>query len=215
MDVVMLAGGKGTRMEHPGPKCLAPARGKPILAWQLDYFLQHPLVENIVLCLGYGADQVKNYLAKAYPDKPITYTVEEELLGTGGAFRLGLEKASSAFVFALNSDDITNIDLDALASMKHSAICVAHPRSDFGIVEEKEGFASYVEKPVLDHWVSVGWYVFNRKELLAMLPAKGSLEYEVLPKLKLKVFYHEGFWYPVNSKKQIKAFEAADLPPGF
>ena len=36
IDVIILAGGKGTRLGEDVSKPLVPARGKEIIAWQLD-----------------------------------------------------------------------------------------------------------------------------------------------------------------------------------
>ena len=65
---------------------------------------------------------------------------------------------------------------------------------------------------MLDIWVSCGWYFFNRKEILKHLPDKGMLEFDVFPKIKLRVFKHEGFWRTVNTKKDIAELEKAKLP---
>ena len=89
---------------------------------------------------------------------------------------------------------------------------MAHPHLPFGRVLEKNGYAVFEEKPVLKDWVSCGWYVFNKQEMLNILPDKGMLEYEVFPKLKLRLFKHEGFWKPLNTRKDILEFEEIDLP---
>ena len=65
---------------------------------------------------------------------------------------------------------------------------------------------------MLNIWVSCGWYFFNRAQILKYLPDKGSLEYDVFPKIKLRVFRHEGFWRTVNTKKDISEFEKVELP---
>ena len=39
MDAVIIAGGEGKRMGSKLPKALVKAKGKPILAWQIDYLL--------------------------------------------------------------------------------------------------------------------------------------------------------------------------------
>ena len=72
---------------------------------------------------------------------------------------------------------------------------------------EKDGYAIFDEKPELDDWVSCGWYVLKRDEMLDVLPDKGSIEKDVFPKIKLRVFRHKGFWKTVNTPKDIKEFE--------
>ena len=121
-------------------------------------------------------------------------------------------QVDSDFVIVLNCDDITDINLENLKSYNCNTLCVAHPRLPFGLVKEENGFAVFEEKPMLADWVSCGWYLFKRTELLPLLPDKGSLEYDVFPKLKLKLFQHEGFWRPLNTKKDLIEFETEELP---
>jgi len=89
---------------------------------------------------------------------------------------------------------------------------VAHPQLPFGRILEKSGYAIFEEKPILKDWVSCGWYLLNRSEMLKILPDKGMLEYDVFPKIKLRLFKHEGFWRPLNTRKDVDEFEESELP---
>ncbi len=210
IDCIILAGGKGSRMEDDLPKALVLVKNKPIISYQIDYL--SPKVDKIILALGYKADQVVNYIKKSYPEKNIDFSIEEEPLGTGGAIKLAMKKSDSEKILVLNCDDITDIDPEKLSQNKENTICVAHPRLPFGLVKEKEGYAVFEEKPVLSEWVSCGWYLFYRKEIFDLLPEKGSIEYDTFPKTKLRVYEHEGFWNTLNSKKDIAEFEEEELP---
>ncbi len=211
MDAVIIAGGKGQRMELAIPKALVEVKGKPIIAHQINYLLKNN-VKKIILALGFKAQQVIDYINKNYPKAPIDYTIEKELLGTAGALKLALSKAESDFVIALNCDDITDINISKLQKLKEDAICIAHPRLQFGRILEKDGYAIFEEKPMLDIWVSCGWYFFNRNEIMKYLPDKGMLEYDVFPKIKLRVYRHEVFWRTINTRKDVNEFEKIDLP---
>lgn len=215
MEVIILAGGKGNRMDDILPKSLVRVKDKTILAYQLDYLFGFKNVEKVILSLGYKAEEVKNYAQINYPDKPLDFTIEDEPLGTAGAFNLALSKVESDFVLGLNCDDLTDINLNELDRYDSNTICVAHPRLPFGLIREKDGYAVFEEKPLLNDWVSCGWYWFKKAELQPLLPKAGSLEYDVFPKLKLKLYKHEGFWQPLNTKKDIVTFEESVLPPAF
>lgn len=212
MDAIILAGGKGSRMEDNLPKALVMARGKPVLSFQLDYLLKSEKIDKIILAIGYQADKIIEYVNSHYPSAPIDFSVEKKLLGTGGAIKKALAKTNSDYVLILNCDDITDIDISKLAKLKENTICVAHPQLPFGRVMEKNGYAQFEEKPILDDWVSCGWYIFKRDELLSYLPEEGSLEYEVFPKIKLRLYKHQGFWKTLNTKKDVNEFEKIDLP---
>jgi D-glycero-alpha-D-manno-heptose 1-phosphate guanylyltransferase len=56
MDVVILAGGLGTRLRpvvSDLPKCMAPVNGKPFLYYQLLYLNRFPAMKKFILSLGY------------------------------------------------------------------------------------------------------------------------------------------------------------------
>ncbi|MBS3052708.1 MAG: nucleotidyltransferase family protein [Candidatus Aenigmarchaeota archaeon] len=215
MDVVILAGGKGSRMNHVLPKPLMEVAGKPILTYQLDYLLKSKEINKIILSIGYKSDEIKKFIdsnSKKYMPSKIEFSVEEQLLGTAGGLNKALPKTNTNYILVLNCDDITDINISKLSKIKENTICVAHPRLPFGLVKEKNNFAFFVEKPILDSWVSCGWYLLNRDELLKSLPEKGSLEYDVFPKMKMKLFKHGGFWSTFNTEKDIREFEEKDLP---
>jgi mannose-1-phosphate guanylyltransferase len=214
MDVVILAGGKGNRMEEDVAKCLMVVRGKTILQRQLDYLGKFNGINKIILALGYKAGSVVDYVQVKYKDFPIPidFSIENEPLGTGGAIKKALFLSSSEKVLVFNSDDITNIDIDRLSQANENTICVTHPRLPFGRVNEMNGYAQFEEKPFLDIWVSCGWYIFNRREIFSYLPVKGSIEYDTFPNVRVRMYRHEGFWRPLNSKKDILEFEKEELP---
>ena len=78
-DVVILAAGKGTRMNSDLPKPLHTLMGKPIIQYALETVL--PLADNDpVLILGHGADQIIESFGEN-----LRYAEQDELLGTGHA----------------------------------------------------------------------------------------------------------------------------------
>ncbi|PIN81566.1 hypothetical protein COV11_01800 [Candidatus Woesearchaeota archaeon CG10_big_fil_rev_8_21_14_0_10_30_7] len=207
MDAIILAGGKGSRMEDHLPKALVEARGKAIIIHQLEYLIN--MVDKIVLSLGYKADQIVEYVTENFNSSSIEYVIEDENnpLGTAGGLKLAMKKTTSDLVLVLNCDDITNIDLKQLEKYNDNTICVAHPRLPFGLVNNYCGWAEFVEKPIMQNcWTSCGWYMF-KKSIMNYLPDKGSLEYDVFPKLKLRVYEHNGFWSALNTKKDIDEWE--------
>lgn len=209
MDAIILAGGKGSRMNAEKPKALVDVSGKPILEWQLEYILPH--VKRVVLATGHKGEMVEEFVRKKYAQHDIVCVKEEGPLGTAGALRNALEHTKSDFILVINADDLTNIPVEKLCSAKENTICVCHPRLPFGLVKSKNGYAEFVEKPILKERVSCGWYLFNRAHIEAVLPKKGSLEYDVFPSLRLKVFPHNGFWKPLNTPKDVEEANTMDL----
>lgn len=207
MNAIILAGGKGSRMETDAPKPLVVVRGKAILAHQIDFLLGSGLIDRIIVSIGHRADEIISYIQNAYPEAPIECAVEAQPLGTAGGLKQAMERATSDRVLVLNCDDLTDIDLSQLDQGTEHVICVAHPRLPFGRVLEKDGYAVFEEKPLLPDWISVGWYCFDRKSLYSQLPASGSLEYDVFPSIVLRIYRHKSFWQPLNTKKDLATFE--------
>ncbi|MFH0752154.1 MAG: NTP transferase domain-containing protein [archaeon] len=214
VDAVILAGGKGSRMEDALPKALVEARGKPIVSWQIDYLSKFEEVDKIILSLGYESGKVVDYVGQNYVSHNLDFAIEDEPLGTAGGMKKALSKSVADFVVALNCDDITDIFIPKLVWSTENVLCVANPRLPYGrVVVEKGMVKKFEEKPLLDNvWVSCGWYYFDRHRVLDVLPNKGSLEYDVFPNIGLKAFEHRGFWRALNSKKDLADFEKVDLP---
>src|SRR5580692_6287551 len=90
VSAAILAGGLGTRLRSvvaDRPKVLADVAGRPFLARLLDQ-LARSGVSEVVLLLGFGADQVRNAFGDHYARMRLTYSTEPSPLGTAGAVRL-------------------------------------------------------------------------------------------------------------------------------
>ena len=112
MDIIILAGGFGTRLinEINGlPKCLAPINNKPFLFYLLEYLKKFKF-DQYIFALGFRSELVIDYLNENFSDLDLIYSVEENPLGTGGAIKAALNFATTSQVFALNGDSFFNID---------------------------------------------------------------------------------------------------------
>jgi len=201
-EAIILCGGSGKRLGEIGenlPKAMIPIKGKPIIDYQIEWLKSYG-VTNIVLACGYKHEIIKKHLKDS-----VKYAIEEELLGTGGAIKNALKYIEGEEFFALNVDDITNIDIKRLSELGSNSICLAKFRCPGGVVKTDQGFVKeFIEKPLLDVWVNCGVYILNKN---INLPDKGSIEYEVFPKINLKAFKHEGKWTTVNTQKDIEKAE--------
>ena len=88
MKVVIMAGGKGTRIasvKSDVPKPMIPIAGKPILEWQIEN-LKACGLRDITLVIGYLGHVIQNYFGDGSKfGVNITYFVEDAPLGTAGA----------------------------------------------------------------------------------------------------------------------------------
>jgi len=144
MDAIILAGGKGTRMESDLPKALITAKGKPIIDHQLEYLADK--TDRIVLSLGYEGRKVMDYVSKNYSSNKVKYSLEYNPLGTGGALKKAMKKTVTPKLLVLNCDDLTDIPVSELENrLLEDTICVANPKLRFGLIQESNGYAIFDE----------------------------------------------------------------------
>jgi NDP-sugar pyrophosphorylase family protein len=110
MQCVILAGGRGTRMQpvtDTTPKALVPVAGRPFVEHQLEW-LEGQGVSDIVLCIGYRGAQIRQVVG----DRARFVDEGEELRGTAGALRLALDEGMLAESFmVLYGDSYLPIEL--------------------------------------------------------------------------------------------------------
>lgn len=99
LDIVILAAGKGTRMQSQTPKVLHTLAGKPMVQHVMDTAsgLQ-PDRTHVVI--GHGAEQLREALA----DKAVQFAVQAEQKGTGHAVAQALDQLGSGKVLILYGD---------------------------------------------------------------------------------------------------------------
>lgn len=80
VKILILAGGKGKRMESELPKVLVPLKGKPMVKHLLESIAQAEVAGTPTVLVGYKKELVMEALGDGYD-----YAIQEEQLGTGHA----------------------------------------------------------------------------------------------------------------------------------
>lgn len=127
IDVVILAGGLGTRIRPAlgeTPKILAPVDGRPFVDYLLDW-LESFGARRIVFCLGHLGDKVRAHLAQADRDTQIEWVVESQPLGTGGALVNATPMLRTSPVLVLNGDSFVDVDFCAFAESHRASGAIA------------------------------------------------------------------------------------------
>ena len=168
---VILVGGEGTRLRpltYEMPKPMVPVLNRPFLEHTLAY-LKNYEVNDIILALGYLPGVVQDYFGDGSGwGVHLSYAVEDNPLGTGGAVKNVEKQMDSTFV-VLNGDIFTDIDIDDMLAFHRrkraratiALTCVDNP-SAFGVVEaDSDGrVRCFIEKPspdeVASHWINAG-----------------------------------------------------------
>lgn len=131
MKVVIMAGGKGTRIasvKSDVPKPMIPIAGKPILEWQIECLKGQGLTD-ITLVIGYLGHVIEEYFGDGSKfGVHIEYFVEDHPLGTAGAlFKMNLQDD----FLLLCGDVILDVDfkrfIDFHRANKAWASLMAHP----------------------------------------------------------------------------------------
>jgi NDP-sugar pyrophosphorylase family protein len=216
VEAIILAGGKAERLGPAAggkPKALVPIAGKPLAAYQVAA-LADAGVERVLVSCAVGTGEL--FSAELEGLGPEIVPVEEsEPLGRGGGLRLAAtERQENGDVFALNGDELLDLDFAALSGRHRetgaaATLVVAHMRSPFGVVElgEDDAVSGFEEAPELPHWVSCGVYVLG-PEALARLPERGDHERTTFPELaalgRMRAFRHAGLWITVNTAKDLR-----------
>lgn len=132
MKVVIMAGGKGTRIasvKNDVPKPMIPICGKPILEWQIENLKACGLTD-ITLVIGYLGHVIKEYFGDGQKfGVKISYFVEDSPLGTAGAL-FKMPELTEDFLL-LCGDVILDVDFNRFFEFHQKnhawASLMAHP----------------------------------------------------------------------------------------
>jgi NDP-sugar pyrophosphorylase family protein len=216
VEALLLAGGKAERLGEAAqglPKPLVPVADLPLAAYGVARLVDSGVTRVIVACRAGDEDAFLAALSGLGAE--IEAVGENEPLGRGGGLRLAAtRRREEGPVFALNGDELLDVDFRALvaeheASGAAGTIVVAQVRSPFGVVEVEDGgtISGFREAPLLEHWVNSGVYVLG-EEALGLLPQQGDHEQSTFPRLaserKLHAHRHDGVWLTVNTPKDLR-----------
>ncbi len=178
--VVIMAGGKGTRLRphtENCPKPMLPVANKPILEILLEQCIACGF-QQFYLSVNYLKEQIINYFADGCRwGVSINYLVENEPLGTAGSLQLLPDSLTEPFL-VLNGDVLTRLHPSQLLHFhsEHHAqatICVREHELTvpFGVVQTNGvELAGFEEKPTYRHLVNAGVYVIDPQLLPLLAP---------------------------------------------
>ena len=214
-DVVILCGGRGTRLqEHmPAiPKPLVEIGGEPILAHVMRIYAAHGL-RRFWLCTGYKGELIEAAVAaRRWPAGTEVHCVDTGLdTPTGGRIARVAPLLEERPFCATYADGVADVDLGRLVAFhqehgRQATITVVRPLLQFGVAKlngdgRVHGFR---EKPRSEHWINGGFFCFETAAL-DHIGDDSVLEREPLETLaaagQLHAYRHEGFWDCMDTYK--------------
>lgn len=217
---IILAGGLGTRLRPltlETPKPLLPVKKKPIVEHTINQLKKHG-VKNVILSIGYKADQIKEYFGDGKRfGVNISYSVEEQPLGTGGAVKQAAQNLDEPFILAWG-DNLMDIKYskmaEAFVNHKTKITMALTPREDvehFGVAQlEGHKIAFFVEKPkrheAPTNLINAGAFVIEPEVLQRLPPGKSSIERDLFENMaylgQVSAYQHDGQWYPTDTMEK-------------
>jgi len=216
IDLVILAGGKGSRI-----KKYLKNKPKPMLKFNNLYFMQYLInifskynFNKIYILTGYKS----KIIFKQFHNKNINFIQikcikEKKLMGTGGAL-LNLKKEKINDFVLINGDTIFDIDIQNLInSYKKNKI------GTFALTQSKKNINSFklnnltLNKNIIKHdktgRLMNGGVYFFKKNILNLIPKKHcSLENDILSKIitknKISAKVYKDFFIDIGTPKYLK-----------
>ncbi|HSZ80975.1 MAG TPA: NDP-sugar synthase [Polyangia bacterium] len=127
MNVMLLAAGRSTRLGALGaalPKPLVPVCGYPAIAFGLTACARAGLARAVVNVFHHG-DVLRETLGAASQGVSLEYSVEAELLGTGGGLARARPRFDVGAVLVMNAKVVANLELRAFLAAHAAGGAVA------------------------------------------------------------------------------------------
>lgn len=220
MKIVILAGGKGTRLSEYTksiPKPMVQIGSKPILQHIINYYMRFGF-KDFLIASGYKHTIIKSYFKK----KKISANIK--VINTGVETLTGtrLKKLSNELkeTFMLTyGDGLSNVNLKSLlkfhkTNKKKITVTAVHPPARFGELSINKNLVSeFEEKPQLQKgWINGGFFVVEPGFLELIGKKNVMLERSPMSKAvktkNLAAYKHEGFWFCMDTLRDKKVLEA-------
>ena len=216
LDLVILAGGKGSRIKSllkKKPKPMAIFNKKPFLEYIIQSYSKYHF-KNIFVLAGYKSSKIFNkFENKHYNCTLITCLKEKKPMGTAGALNILKKKRINDFIL-INGDTFLEVNLNKLVKScsknSHGSLTLIKNKSyksnkklsSMGIKNNK---IIYQKK---NDFMNGGVYFFKKSILKFIKNKNTSLEDEVLPSLikkrKISGFFVKNFFLDIGTPKNFK-----------
>ena len=174
--VVILCGGRGTRLQEHSPalpKPLIEIGGRPILWHVINMYLAHGF-GRFLLLTGYRGEQLEAFVAATgWPrDARIDCLDTGADTPTGGRLLQAAPLLDEDRFCLAYADGVADIDLGSLLAFhrdhaRQATMAVVQPQLPFGVARlDRDGSVlGFTEKPRSELWVNAGFFCFERGDV--------------------------------------------------
>jgi len=175
VPVVIMAGGKGTRLEPFNkivPKPLIPLGDKSISEIIMDEFKKHGITD-FYMTINYRREMIISYFSNIANEYDIKFVIENDYLGTAGSLNLLGPDIGDTFIVS-NCDVMVGADFEEVLNFHNAQnasltvlSAIRHYKIPYGVIQFKEEgkIVGISEKPEYTFTVNTGVYVFSRSAL--------------------------------------------------
>lgn len=142
MKAMILAAGFGKRLGHltqSTPKPLIKVKGQPLIKYHLSKLLAADY-SQIIINTHYLSDEIIRYVKNEFDNDPrIIFSIEKEILGTGGGIKKALHHLGNDDFLVLNSDIYSDLDYKYFKSFTSPTLFAVETKNqgDFNIKNSK------------------------------------------------------------------------------
>ena len=199
MDVIVLAGGFGTRLRPwtlHAPKPLIPILDRTMIEHVVS-ILPEGMVDKVLIAAGYGIEQMRDHFASLDLPYDVVIVEETEPLGTGGAIANCREHLGEGTCCVINGDLLTSLRVDEMlrahkegGTLASISLWEVEDPSRFGVADfdsESTLIRRFQEKPpreeAYSNLINAGTYLLAPEVFDRMPEGPFSMERVVFPEL--------------------------------
>lgn len=233
MKCVVLAAGKGTRMQNKeiSNKCFIKINRKTLLDYNLE-LISERYFDEILIVVHHNAENIINYVGYNYNGIPVTYVHQKKLLGIANAIECAYPLINPNSFLMILADEIlfnNNIQkaIEYFNSLSLDCLCGTVKDNAFNIkkaytlrVDEQNNVLDLIEKPkqIFNNMRGTGYCLFNASYLdilnsLNINPIRKEFEMGdwirlgIEKGLKCKIFNIADYAININTEEDIRNAE--------
>jgi len=231
MKVIILAGGRGTRISEETvikPKPMVLIRNKPLL-WHIMSIYSKQGFNDFIIATGYKGEVINDWVKTIEENWSVQALDTGIDTQTGGRIKRCIDYLNDDVYLVTYGDGLCNVDLTKLINQHTTSeglatLTAVRPPARFGYLNlSGTDVKDFSEKNQSNEgWINGGFFVMNKKVVEYLSNDNEAFEVVALPNLArdglLNAYKHDGFWQhmdTIHEKAELEKYALQDPPPWF